>query len=484
VLDDPSSLRAVEDLEVLADETADDPGVRIAAVIDRNGSSPGGISVEAVRVPGEHAEQVRSAIAAVDDVVVAGVDSRVEIAASPNAPDPYQFDLWSLSKTRAKALPATANGAGTTVAVVDTGVDHRHPDLAGRLADGRLRVARGATFLSGDGSPDRRHADRDVNGHGTHVAGIISAAANNGVGVRGHAPQAQILPVRVLDDDGGGWGADVAAGVLWAHQQGADVMNLSFVGGGRNDPLMVAIRTAVLDTSRGKPGSVVVAAAGNHGLSLPTYPAADETVISVGWSEPGDGRSQHSNHGSWLDLLAPGEEIMSTVPGGYASMSGTSMAAPVVASAAAILRQQDPSRSPAEVRTRLIDTAHDLRDVGFDTSTGWGRVDLAAAYDASRFPVVPRTTSNVTAADIRVLEARGRGIKLFAVAIDHDGPAKIRVESILDGRRRSVRTFPVENNGVSTYWNDLPGTHRVCVTAIDHPSGFEHWGGCEDVIVK
>ena len=111
-------------------------------------------------------------------------------------------------------------------------------------------------------------------------------------------------------------------------------------------------------------------------------------------------------------------------------------------------------------------------------------MDLAAAYDSSRFPVVAPATSNVTAADIRILEARGRGIRLFAVAIDHDGPAKIRVESILDGRRRSVRTFPVENNGVSVYWNDLPGTHRVCVTAIDHPSGFEHWGGCEDVVVK
>lgn len=307
------------------------------------------------------------------DVPEAGVDDWIRekeraggVAARPGRvraleADPMRSRQWGYDRLASeRTSPKGEFGAGVTVAVIDTGVDAAHPELTGRVLEGKDFVS-----PSGDGRSD-------ANGHGTHVSGVIAAASGNGEGIAGIAPKVKILPVRVLDKTGWGDDAQVAEGIVWAVDNGADILNLSL---GTHDPNPL-MRTAVNYAQ--ERGVLVVAAAGNDGSSGPkSYPAAWESVLAVAATTPMDTVASFSTAGDYVDVAAPGSLIMSTVPGGYAPMSGTSMATPHVTAAAALLMASGYRAEQAH--TRLLETAIDLAPRGIDDRTGRGLIDPARA---------------------------------------------------------------------------------------------------------
>ncbi|WP_229398728.1 type VII secretion-associated serine protease mycosin [Micromonospora okii] len=281
----------------------------------------------------------------------AGTPRAAPDCATPPAPArPVAATPWAQQRYAPERLSALATGAGVTVAVIDSGVDRRHPQLAGR-------VAPGADFLDpgGDGGAD-------CAGHGTGVASIIAAGPQPGVAFRGLAPAARVLPVRVSEQQvvsGRESGrtvsaADFARAIRWAVDHDADVLNLSVVLYADDPAVRAAVGYAVARDV------VVVAAAGNlHDSGDPRpYPAAYEGVLGVGAIGPDGRRADFSQTGPYVDLVAPGGEVLMAAPAeGHRRAEGTSYAAPFVAATAALVRQYRPELTAAQVTGRLLATA-------------------------------------------------------------------------------------------------------------------------------
>lgn len=298
---------------------------------------------------------------------------------------------WSLNQLGApEAWAAGYAGQGVTVAVVDSGVDLTHPELVHSIfvnpgeipgngldddQNGFVDDVHGYDFVSNDSNPS------DGNGHGTHVAGTI-AAANNGLGATGVAPQAKILPIRVLDNRGSGNSNSVAAGIRYAARMGADIINLS-LGGSYSSAIEAAIDYAH------SLGSLVIAAAGNESAALPGFPArfsaTKENVLSVGATTSASALSNFSNRvgsSGAQQVDAPGSGIYSTwLGGGYATLSGTSMAAPHVAGLAALALSANSTLTPAQLRS-LITGGVTSRANGSD-SLGSASAVTTVAYAAA-----------------------------------------------------------------------------------------------------
>ena len=256
-----------------------------------------------------------------------------------------------------------------TIAIVDSGVDYGHPDLAGKLRPGY-------DFVNSDNNP------QDDNGHGTHVAGIAAASSNNATGIAGVSWGARIMPVKVLNASGGGTYANTADGVIWAVDHGAQVINLSLGGTGPASILADAINYA-----HGK-GAVVVAAAGNAGNNFVLYPARYPNVIAVARTD-GANHWNHSNYGPEIDLSAPGLSIFSTVIGGYEYKSGSSMSTGFVSGLAAILMGIPGNASPDRIETQMESTALDIEYPGWDEYTGAGLIQMDRAIDLALGSVRP-----------------------------------------------------------------------------------------------
>jgi hypothetical protein len=285
--------------------------------------------------------------------------------------DTYRYQQWALDRVTFEQSWPVSRGR-VIVAVIDSGVLANHQDLAGSVLPGKDYVTAGS-----DGRID-------PNGHGTHVAGVIAAHVNNGLGIAGGAPDARILPIRVLDANGGGVASNVAKAIIWAADHGARVISLS-LGGGQAPGVEQAIHYA--NSKR----AVVIAAAGNGGDSgnAPMYPAAYPNAIAVAAVDTNLKHPSFSNHGKYVDISAPGVGITSTwgsSPSAYASATGTSMATPYVAAAAAVILGAHPSFGAAKVTQMLKSTARDLGPGGVDPYFGHGLINPHAALAAS----VPR----------------------------------------------------------------------------------------------
>jgi type VII secretion-associated serine protease mycosin len=294
--------------------------------------------------------------------------------------DTYRGQQWDLTKIRVSDAWRQATGAGVTVAVIDTGVDASHPDLAGQVLPGFDEITQKAGVSI------------DPAGHGTHVAGTIAALTGNDVGVGSVAPNAKILPIRVLDANGSGYMSDAANGIVYAADHGANVINMSL-----GTTSKVAAVTNAIAYARSK-GVVVVASSGNDRTkgSPVNYPAADVGVIAVAATDSNDAIATYSTAGGYVDLAAPGTAVLSTYPtakgSGYTTMSGTSMASPHAAAVAALLKSLNPALSPDQVEQAMESSATDLGAKGRDNDFGYGRIDAAAALAA----VKPATTTPST----------------------------------------------------------------------------------------
>jgi subtilisin family serine protease len=306
---------------------------------------------------------------------------------APN--DPLFSKQWGLTRIQAPEAWQVSTGAGALIAIVDTGVDLRHPDLAAKLV-----VHKDADFVE----PGKAPHDRE--GHGTHVAGIAGAITNNGIGVAGTAPDAKLLPVRVLDAAGEGTTDWLARGIRYAADKGAHVVNLSltFTEGldqvtkitGGLQPVYQAIDYAY------RRGAVVVASAGNSSFPLCAEPSAHPRVLCVGATDRDDRRSFYSNLDATLTsnfLVAPGGDdltcegdIFSTylrakesicAPRGYEALAGTSMAAPFVSGTAALLAAKGLSND--RIVECITSNTDDLGLPGRDPVFGYGRLNALKA---------------------------------------------------------------------------------------------------------
>lgn len=340
-------------------------------------------------------------------IFIASVVFQPPISAATS--DPYLNKQWGLAKIQAEQAWAVADGTGAIIAVVDTGVDFNHPDLASKLIyypeadfvapNGACTGKKGQRTCTQDGA-------QDENGHGTHVAGIAAAITNNGVGVAGVAPEAKILPVRVLDAEGSGTTDQVAAGIRFAADKGADVINLSlgFLSGAGEVVKLIGVLDPVydaIDYAQNK-GATVVIAAGNDSVPLCSEPSAAPGVICVGSTDVNDLRSWFSNGDATLMknyLVAPGGDALTCAGDifstylttlatsscssqrGYEALAGTSMATPHVAGVAALLASKGLDR--AQITGCILSSADDLGTPGRDPVFGYGRLNANKAVTSN-----------------------------------------------------------------------------------------------------
>jgi subtilisin family serine protease len=302
----------------------------------------------------------------------------VNAAGMPN--DPYYGYQWHLSTMAAHINWDHSDGSGIVVAVVDTGVS------AGN--DGFDNLMTGYDFVDNDSDAS------DANGHGTHVAGTIAQATNNGLGVASMAPGASILPVRVLDQDGAGTSDGVAAGIIYSVDNGAQIINLSLGGDAYSQVIADACDYAEAA------GVLVVAATGNEGYSdFISYPAALDSTVAVGAVDLNSEATAYSNKGDEIDMVAPGGDLSQDADGdGYPDgvlqetsvngdapnfwfFEGTSMATPHVAGAAAVLMGAGVT-DLVQLRTLLVEHADDLGPAGWDSENGFGGLNLTRSFEA------------------------------------------------------------------------------------------------------
>ncbi|MGW2563234.1 S8 family serine peptidase [Streptomyces sp. NPDC001514] len=389
------------------------------------------------------------------------LDRRVRVSLDRSVPQVGAPEVWKTGVT----------GKGVKVAVLDTGVDATHPDLAGRLGETR-------NFSASDST-------RDLVGHGTHVAATIagSGAAANGTR-KGVAPDAELLVGKVLDDSGSGTYSDVLAGMEWAAHSGARVVNMSLGGpAADDDPLVTAVEELTAET-----GTLFVVAAGNEGPGTQTVgsPGTAPSALTVGAVDRDDSLAVFSSRGPVgandaikPDLTAPGVGILAARAAGtamgtpendlYTAASGTSMATPHVAGAAALLAQRHPSWTAAAIKNALVGSAKVVAGQGVDEQGG-GRMDVAAAFDRS---VVPTGTL-----DLGVLGADGdTATKEIAYTNVSAQPVRLALSLEMKDADGSPAPAGVFTAGSSSVTVAAGETVRVPLTARTADTAKGRWSG-------
>ncbi|MFC1496566.1 S8 family serine peptidase [Candidatus Margulisiibacteriota bacterium] len=348
------------------------------------------------------------------DVIYAHPNGIIKkLSTTPN--DTSYSNQWAPARIGLEDVwDVTQGSSNITIAVIDTGVDYDHEDLSGKVILGR-------DYVNGDNDPE------DDDGHGTHVAGIAAAIGNNSTGMAGIDWGAKILVIKVLDAIGSGSIENVALGIRYAADNGADVINLS-LGDYTNYP---ALENAI-DYADAL-GVIIVAAAGNDGRSTPMYPAAYSNVLAVASTDADDVRSvwnglQSSNYGSWINIAAPGgkgnssniDNIYSTYRSNtYIFDGGTSMAAPHIAGVVSLILNLKPALTRAQVFDRIESTAVDIDALnpGYDGLLGAGRINAAAALPPIAVISSPATSEVIAGTTTISGTARAVNLSSYTLAI-------------------------------------------------------------------
>jgi len=282
----------------------------------------------------------------------------------------YHLDILGLNK----AWKITSGKSNIKVAIVDSGIDLNHPDL-------RKNLIKGKNIIEPNKLP------MDDNGHGTHVAGIVGAVANNNLGITGIAPSCSIMPVKVLTN-GRGSDIDIAEGIVWATDNGADVINVSIGIYTKSKPIEKAVKYAL------SKNVVIVSSAGNDSKNSKIHlPSMIKGVIEVSATDKKDNFASFSNFGQQISVSAPGDKILSTLPTysteltnkvgkKYGILSGTSMASPMVAGISALIRSRNNSLSPSQVKKIIESSSIDLGRKGYDSYFGHGRVSASNSIES------------------------------------------------------------------------------------------------------
>ncbi|TXK75089.1 S8 family serine peptidase [Paenibacillus sp. N3.4] len=339
-------------------------------------------------------------------------------AAYPVSTDPFRVKQTYLDTIHIDQAWAAAGDSQTSVvvAIVDTGVDLTHPDLIGRFVDG-------INLLQPGKKP------YDDNGHGTNVAGVIAASINNDKGIAGIAPNAKIMPIKALEADGTGGEAKLGEGIKYAVDHGAKVVVLSLGLNKYSDYLANMVQYAE------DHDVLLVAAVGNESTSV-KYPAAYPTVLAVGGVDPDKKADARSNFGPELDLVAPWDVYTTALGGGYQYQDGSSMSAPQVAGAAALVWGKYPQMSAYQVRDLILQTTEDLGTAGWDSHTGYGllRIDqaLTKPYTEDRFE--PNNSRNEAAklpieAYIHAVISSSEDQDWFVIDAPYDGTLELSVNT-------------------------------------------------------
>lgn len=306
-------------------------------------------------------------------------DGLAHATLTPN--DPHFNDLsWVFSLPHVSgAWDASTGSSSVIVAVLDTGVNAAHEDLTGSILTG---------YNAFDGSANTA----DDNGHGTETSGTIAAHINNSLGTAGICAGCQILPVKVLDSSGTGSWSTIANGITWATDHGATIINMSLAGYGYDSTLDSAVQYAISH------GVLVVAAAGNDSTIQQAYPAADSGVVSVAASDYNDHLYSFSNHGSWVDVAAPGCVETTTMSGSYNAVCGTSFASPFTAGVAALMKSYNPALTAAQLKQMIEQSAN--KTLSLDVANG--RVDALAALEAAGWAAPTNTAVPTLSGSARV----------------------------------------------------------------------------------
>lgn len=387
-------------------------------------------------------------------------------------------EQWALEKLQAERVWSSVKGDGVKVAVLDTGVQGDHPDLAAQLLPGKDYV-----------DPDNSESV-DPHGHGTHVAGIIAAAMND-FGVTGLAPNAKIIPIRVLPEQGDADWAHIVNGIYEAADRGADIINMSLGGEGTNySALNLAVEYANLK------GASVVASSGNSGDDRMYLPAGTPGVLGVGGTTSDDVRWWDSTFNSSVDMSAPGHDIFSTTRSSdYGSDSGTSMAAPFVSATLALTLQaaRKTTHNATGVGVEQVAQEHsvDLGELGRDDEYGVGRVDPLATVQAvlpieqNDEPTMQPSTSpaKLTPAKIKPKRSKlrvavkvrrsGSSRRLITIRARNLKPVRVTIVKKVRGKWRVKRTVVIRKNRPTTL-RLVAGQYRLKrkTTATHHRLSF------------
>ena len=398
---------------------------------------------DVIQVPQPQVEAVMRYLVTTGLFTVVERDGAARSSGNPN--DPNFPSQWHLTKIQAPtAWNTTTGGIATPIAVVDSGIDPKHPDLASRLIPGW-------NFL-GDNSDTH-----DVLGHGTAVAGVVAAATNNLTGVAGVTWANPIMPLVVLNSSDYASYSDIAAAIMYAADHGARIINVSIGGTSPSSTLQSAV-----DYAWNK-GAVVFACAMNNSNSTANYPAACDKVVAVSATNEADTLAGFSSYGSWITLSAPGNNILTTNNGGgYGYWYGTSFASPITAGAAALVLALRPSLSSAALVNLLQNNSDDLGAPGYDTSFGWGRVNVSRVVSAASSLVVtpPSVSISAPSADATVSGT----VTVSGTSSGPNGIASVQLS--VDGKAVSTVAGP----SFSFSWASgtvTAGSHTLTVTASD-----------------
>jgi len=365
----------------------------------------GNTRVHVIQVPAQAEEAVVRALSKNPRIEFAELDMAAELTATvPN--DPNYAKAWHLPKIQAPNAWDVSKADGITIAVLDTGVDGTHPDLANKM-------------LPGWNAVDSSSNTADIQGHGTAVAGTAAAATNNAVGVAGIAWNAKILPVRITNDSTGyAYWSDIARGLSWAADNGADVANISY------EAYQSSAISSTAQYMRGK-GGLVVAAAGNSGIDTGYSDNASMIVVSA--TDSNDAKTSWSNYGNVVDVAAPGNLIYTTGKGGiYGNASGTSFASPATAGVVALIMAANPNLTPDEVEKVLEASAVKVAGVDFHPYFGYGRVDAAAAVQLA----LNTTAADTQAPNVAIFSPNAGTVVNGLVQVDVSAADNVSVDAV------------------------------------------------------